>query len=258
MPGAVRMSKLELVVHQNDVRRFFCRRAGFVSGRPQAFGGDRIGLHKAVREQLGDRVDAGAGEGRHLVAAIERLERLQRQMRLDRREPADAGEQRRHRSQSADAERIGAPRNTTSGTSAMTHSETIQRNAGKIVNRKLTVSVSMIMRSTKFAVIISTWYLRSESSTNTVIITSDSDAGDGRPAGEREPEEIQDAPGQQKCRDLDRSVFGREHDGESDDVRDENRLVTPKPAAGEERRASDSLAEGQEGATHDGRARARP
>ena len=42
------------------------------------------------------------------------------------------------------------------------------------MNRKLTVSVSMIMRSTKFAVIISTWYFRSESSTNTVIITSDS------------------------------------------------------------------------------------
>ncbi len=64
--------------------------------------------------------------------------------------------------------------NTTSGTSATTHSATIQRSAGKIVNRKLTVSVSMIIRSTKFAVIISTWYLSSESSTNTVIITSDS------------------------------------------------------------------------------------
>ena len=36
------------------------------------------------------------------------------------------------------------------------------------------MSVSMIIRSTKFAVIISTWYLRSESSTNTVIIASDS------------------------------------------------------------------------------------
>ena len=80
MPGAMRMSKLELVVNENNVRRFFCRRAGFVAGRLQVFGGNRIGFHKAVGEQLGDRVDAGTGEGRHLVAAIERLERLQRQM----------------------------------------------------------------------------------------------------------------------------------------------------------------------------------
>ena len=38
----------------------------------------------------------------------------------------------------------------------MTLKVTIQRSAGKIVNRKLMVSVSTIIRSTKFAVIIST------------------------------------------------------------------------------------------------------
>src|SRR6202044_2040213 len=63
--------------------------------------------------------------------------------------------------------------NTAIGTSAITLSATIQRSAGKIVNRKLTVSVSTIIRSTKFAVIISTWYLTCDSRTTTVIIVSD-------------------------------------------------------------------------------------
>ena len=99
----------------------------------------------------------------------------------------------------------------------------------------------MIMRSTKFAVIISTWYLRSESSTNTVIITSDSDAGDGRPAGEREPEEIQDAPGHQKCRDFDRPGFGREHDGESDDVRRGDQRQPPIAMPGDDIRGTEPI-----------------
>ena len=64
--------------------------------------------------------------------------------------------------------------NTAIGTSAITLSVTIQRSAGKIVNRKLIVSVSTIIRSTKFAVIISTWYLSCDKRTSTVIIVSDS------------------------------------------------------------------------------------
>ena len=45
---------------------------------------------------------------------------------------------------------------TRRGTSATRLSVMIQRSTGKIMNRKLTVSVSTIIRSTKFAVIIST------------------------------------------------------------------------------------------------------
>ncbi len=64
----------------------------------------------------------------------------------------------------------------TSGTRMTRLKATIQRSAGKIVNRKLTVSVSTIMRSTKFAVIISTLYLSCERRTSTVIMVSDSAA----------------------------------------------------------------------------------
>jgi len=42
------------------------------------------------------------------------------------------------------------------------------------VNRNETVSVSIIIRSTKFAVISSTWYLSCDSSTSTDSIVSDS------------------------------------------------------------------------------------
>src|ERR1700722_711103 len=109
-----------------------------------------------------------------------------------------------------------------------------------IVNRKLTVSVSMIIRSTKFAVIISTWYFRSESSTNTVITTSDSAPAT---AG-REPEEIQNSPGQQKCRDLDRVGFGREHDDQRDDVRDDDQSQAPSAIAGDKIRGARPTTEG--------------
>ena len=59
------------------------------------------------------------------------------------------------------------------GTSTATLSATIVLRPGKIVNRKLTVSVSTIIRSTKFAVIIRTLYLSCDSSTSSVISTSE-------------------------------------------------------------------------------------
>ena len=76
----------------------------------------------------------------------------------------------------------------TIGTSATAHRSTIARKAGKIVNRKVTVSVSTIIRSMKFAVIIRTWYLSCESSTSTPIMTSESiaaAAGRRRSASQR-------------------------------------------------------------------------
>jgi hypothetical protein len=130
-----------------------------------------------------------------MVAAVEGFERLHRELHFEDREPAGAG-QRQAKAPSAGGRGTDRPpgQETTIGTSATAHSATIQRSAGKIVNRKVTVSVSTIIRSTKFAVIISTWYLSCDSSTSTAIITSDSVAGDGRPAQQREPEEIQECP----------------------------------------------------------------
>ena len=220
---------------------FFAGAHVLIAGRLQTLGGDGVGFHEAVREQFGDRVDAGAREGRYLVAAIERLERLQRQMRLDRREPADASQHRRYRGQPADAERIGAPGE---------HHQRHQRDdaqhhdpAQRRIDREQEADgigvddheIDEVRRHHQHVVFqVGEQHQHRHHHQR-------QRAGDGRPAGEREPEEIQDAPGQQKCRDLDRPGFGREHDGESDDVRGGDQRQPPIAMPGDNIRGTEPM-----------------
>ena len=72
------MSKLEFVVHQDDVRRLSRRHAGGVRQRLEAIGDGRIGVHVSVRHQVGNGGHARARETRHVVVAQERFPRLLR------------------------------------------------------------------------------------------------------------------------------------------------------------------------------------
>ena len=227
-----------LVVNENDVRRFLRRRAGFVAGRLQMFGGNRVGLHEAVGEQLGNRVDAGAREGRHLVAAIECLERQQRQMPFDRRERGNARQHRRDRGQPADTERIGAPREhhqRHQRADAQRHDpaqhriDREQEADGVGVDDHQVDEVRRHHQHVVFEIGEQHQHRHHHQRQR---------AGDGRPAGEREPEEIQDAPGQQKGRDLDRPGFGRDHDAQRDDVRDDGQSQAPSAMAGDKIRGT--------------------
>ena len=91
-----------------------------------------------------------------------------------------------------------------------------------IVKRKADVSGSMIIRSTKFTVIISLSYLNCDKRISVTIIASDSKpAIDGR-RKQSQPEKIQQRPGEQE-RCLGRQIeLGRGHHDECGQVQDSN------------------------------------
>ena len=124
------------------------------------------------------------------------------------------------------------------------------------MNRKLTVSVSTIIRSTKFAVIISTRYLSCDSSTSSVIMTSDSTPAVIGRRMQREPEEIQDAPGEHESRHGGGGHSVADHDGKRDEMREQRATPSPGAMPGYEI-GCEYVDAGTIGGTHDKRGRAR-
>ncbi len=100
------MSKAEFVVHQDDVGRL--GRGLADADRRQPLAHDRIGLHQAVHEQRGDRVNTRTGEVRHIVLAVEALEFLHRRNGLDRIEASQTAEHAGRGTQPAHPEGIEA------------------------------------------------------------------------------------------------------------------------------------------------------
>ena len=125
------------------------------------------------------------------------------------------------------------------------------------MNRKLTVSVSIIMRSTKLTVIITTLYLSCDSSTSTVIIASDSTPA--RP-GRRSSASQKKFSIPQVSRNAAIAVsrgLAPAHDGKRSDMGERDKRKAPKAVARDEIRRGQPFARKQEGGTHGQRSHAR-
>src|SRR6516225_9916294 len=162
-----------LIVNENNVWRLG-RRCARRLERPQAIAGKCRRLHQATRHEFGNGVDARAGERRDQVPAVESFERRHRKQHFERAQSAKANDDERNCNRAAHAEWIEPPNGHGDKQKHEQAKRNDQRSAGKTVNRKLIVSVSTIIRSTKFAVIIKTWYLSCDSRTSTAIMESDS------------------------------------------------------------------------------------
>ena len=128
-----------------------------------------------------------------------------------------------------------------------------------IVKRKADVSGSMIIRSTKFTVIINLSYLNCDKRISATTIASDSTACYRRPAKHSQPEEIQQRPGDQERR-LGRQVeLGRGHHDERGNVQacndSERQRIATRDRLGRRKSAEQCGRNGQHG--QDGPARLR-
>ena len=95
-----RQIEARLVVHQDDVRRFSGRLAGFAADDREALGHGSVGLEQSAREIVAGRSDAGAAELRDIAVAVEFLVRIARRRIGERRQAGNAdGAARRCRAQ---------------------------------------------------------------------------------------------------------------------------------------------------------------
>ena len=136
MPGALRMSKLELVVDHDDVRTPAGGIARLLARDRKAIGDDAVGFQESVLHEVGDGVDAGARELRQ-VAVVE--EAFPGVVRPDQRQ-CDEQDHRRGAAgggiEPSDAERIEAPEPRKRAARPMSSArETGCHSVGKIVNR---------------------------------------------------------------------------------------------------------------------------
>ncbi len=102
------MSKLELVVHQDNVGRLLRQLATRALQR-EMLTYDRIGFHEPLNRQRRDRIHAREREVRYVVAAVERLILTHRRDGIEADQAGQAANHAGRRAQPAHPERIEEP-----------------------------------------------------------------------------------------------------------------------------------------------------
>ena len=158
-----------------------------------------VGFQQAARDQIADRGHAGARELRHVVRSTRTpshgshryRERQRDQRRRGRRPRRSAGAAAPHANRSTSHQTKREQRQHATGDRHLA-----RRARGRCSAGMRTVSASMIMRSTKLALMIRMSCLNCDSRISTTTMTSDSDAAT---AGRRSSssKEIEKTPGQQ-------------------------------------------------------------
>ena len=245
------MSKLELVVNQDDVRRLGRRPARRIRRRSQPIDGDGVRFQEAVRQQLGNGVDAGAREGRDLVVAVEGVELAHRIPCLEGRETDDAGARQRDRRKPAHAQRVMAPAQqhdrdqngrAQQGDPAQRGKDREQESDGVGVDDHQIDEARRHLQHVVLEIRQQNQHRQQGQRQHT---------GGGGAAQQREPEKIQNAPGEQESGHAHERGFGREHNRERGELRKQDQRRRPKAISGDEFRHAQMFAEKRQCGTHD-------